>query len=133
MPTIAIRIFDPHTVIIVAVQVVPQPLLFDAMQFDACPSPQAICKNPEAHIHHLEHTFKHVRRVLEAVGSDANVVVDWQPEPPADAEPTSPVVLKRIIYNFFMTKCDATSVQPPTSRHAAAEALVKSVVGKPHD
>ena len=29
-----------------------------------------------------------------------------------------------------MTKCGATSVQPPTSRHAAAEALVKSVVGK---
>ena len=69
--------------------------------------------------------------MLEAVGPDANVVINWQPEPPADAEPTSPVVLKRTIHDFFMTKCDATSVQPPTSRHAAAEALVKSVVGKP--
>ena len=51
-------------------------------------------------------------------------------EPPADAEPTSPVLLKRTIHDFFMIKCDDTSVQPPTSRHAAAEALVKSVVGK---
>ena len=39
-------------------------------------------------------------------------------------------MLKRAIHDFFMTKCGAESVQPPTSRHAAAEALVKSVVGK---
>ena len=53
MPTIAIRIFDPHTVIIVAVQVVPQPLLFDAMQFDAA----QLALHRKSHARTLKHTF----------------------------------------------------------------------------
>ena len=78
MPTIAIRIFDPHSVVIVAAQVVPQPQIIEAVQLDACPSLQDIRKNPKAHLQHLEREFRHVRRVFDAAGPDAKVVVDLQ-------------------------------------------------------
>ena len=66
------------------------------------------------------------------MGSDANVVVVWRIA--SRCGPTSPVVLKRIIYVFFMTNaapnCAAANIKACSSRGSGKVCVGKSMMGK---